>query len=143
MVCGCEEHREARHAGKTDFKCVWKSRRLKDAWTFVQDQIAETKAKRRALLPATVGNNPVNAKAILDMLEKKATEMRLRFRYLSLVPWRFATADTVAGAQECWRQVMSREMTDHDALTRDFMERFGASLDKRRQGGELDEDMAE
>jgi len=91
------------------------------------------------MLPAHVGGNREVYKAVKRLLQVKASQATLRGKHLNLVPWCFVRARSVEGALDCWTQVMSRPLEDHDPLVREFMSRLGADLDVRRQGGELSE----
>ena len=75
--------------------------------------IQEIRAEIRALKPEQTEDDGALCTTIRQMLQKQVALLRLRCKYLWVVPWRLATADTPTGACECVEQL---ERTPRDQL---------------------------
>ena len=139
LICSCEEHVKDRREGVKHIHCAWNSRRLPDAGDYITTTVEEAKEFERKLVPGQCGNDQRVVKAIRTLLQVKRSAAMLRGKHFNLVPWAFAKAWSVEGAENCWQQVMSRPIEEHGVLVQDFMQRCGADLDARRKGGDLTE----
>ena len=134
MVCPCPEHIREREEGAKRQRCWRNSRRLRQSWDFVKSQIDDAHAKVTTLTPALCEGNAAIAGILRTHLLVKQSGLRMRCKYLKTVPWAFSRADEIAGAEEVMRQVRSRPLEEHDALTRWLMQRIGGDVDRRAQG---------
>ncbi|CAK0825775.1 unnamed protein product, partial [Prorocentrum cordatum] len=64
---------------------------------------------------------------VVHMLRNALDDFQ-KFRYLEVVPWRFAMADDPGDAREVLRQVGLRPLADHDPVTRQIFNAFGDDL---------------
>eukprot|EP00959_Pyramimonas_sp_CCMP1952_P279203 5837271-Pyramimonas_sp.AAC.1 len=64
---------------------------------------------------------------VVHMLRNALDDFQ-KFRYLEVVPWRFAMADDPGEAREVLRQVGLRPLADHDPVTRQIFNAFGDDL---------------
>ena len=133
MSCDCCE--EKRKRGEKFLHCPKASRRLAGAWTFIQIQISDFKQKAVDLTPAMCEGSNYMCGILQSLLRTAADLLFQRWKYLNVVPWAFATADTVEGAAHCMRQVRAKPLAEHDPATRDIVGRLEADLLARAAGG--------
>ena len=137
MVCNCENHIRDRHAGKKHIGCNRNSRRLCEAYQFIEDRREEFRNNANNLREDQVEGNTSITDSIRQMMRLARTTLDRRFRYLGLIPWLFAKADEVDEASLCWAQVEERPLSDHDPVTQDIVARLGPDIQRRAAGGEL------
>ena len=117
-------------------------RRLRKAWPWIQLRIKEFKQwAKDVTLEACEGSHEF-WQLIQAMCKTCASELRLNFKHLGLVPWAFVQAESIEGAKECVRQVRAQPLENHDSVTRDFLRRVGNDLDARAEGGPLTDALA-
>ena len=132
LVCFCCE--DKRRAGQKHVRCPRDSRKLRQAWQFVQSQKSEfSNAHRQLRLEDCEGSLELFG-AVKSMLLTAVTTLETRFKYLRLVPWALSNADTVEGAQECLNQIRARPIHEHDVVTRRFVATLSADLEARAAG---------
>jgi len=136
MVCSCPEHIKMRHDGQRHIDCWKNSRRLRDAWPFVEKEIALVDARCNTITPADVEDNALAHITLQNQLKGKVSGLRMRCKYLRLVPWLFANGDTQEGAAECMRQVRARPLEEHDPVTQSTVRQFGGAMDRVAAGEE-------
>ena len=128
MVCNCERHRLDRHAGRK-VHCWKAGRRLEEVPQFLADAEQELQTTIDSLTPARVGGCRQTYNVIVNLLRQAKGLLQTRLRYLTLLPWRFATADTVTGAQACLEQVRSTDLEAHDSLTQRIVREYMVELE--------------
>jgi len=143
LVCGCPEHKEMRDRGVKHIECKMNSRRLKNAWEFIEHSIADTELARDNLTPDACDGSNLEYNALVAKLNRKISGLKLRFGYLKLVPWSCSQCESVEGCREVMAQIRSRPLEDHDPLTRDTARRLGGDIDSRAQGGDLSPALAQ
>jgi len=141
MVCPCCG--DKRRANQKKITCSMKSRRLHQAWDFLQKRIADLNRWANNLTMQACEESRTIFRTVQSMLRLAAATIRTRFRYLGMVPWLLSTADTQAGAKECVAQIDARPLADHDPVTRDFVARWGDDLRARANGGALSGPLAD
>ena len=99
MVCDCEKHVQQRLEGKTHIHCPRNSRKLRSAWTYIEDQIAAIKENLDNLTEEHVEGDHELFMQLHGDLTQCAALLELRFKYLKQVPWSFADADNEEGAK--------------------------------------------
>ena len=116
LVCPCKECNDRRHAGEKNVKCpkALNGRRLHQAWEFIQDQIKSFRQSSRSVPVAACEGSILWSGIVRNMCASAASELRLAFKYINNVPWSFARADTIKGAEECIHQINARPLADHD-----------------------------
>ena len=124
MVCPCPEHVQERHEGAVRQHCWRNSRRLRESWDFMSGEITRAHVLASNISPAMCEGNAYVAGILRTHLITKESGLRMRCKYLKVVPWRFSRADTVEGAKETMRQVQSRPSEEHDVLTQWRMRRI-------------------
>jgi len=132
MCCPC--CKDLRDAGKF-VSCVNVSRRIHQAWEFVQEEIEKFRQKAKDLTPAMCEDSNYMCTMLKSILRQVADALHKRWKYFGVVPWLFSLADTIAGAKECMIQVRARPLPDHDPATRDIVARLEHDLDVRASGG--------
>ena len=123
--------------GGKHLQCPMNGRRMRKVWEFIQDQIKQFKAWALAITIHDCEGDEVLLELMRAMLRLTATTMMTRCKYFSLVPWRFATCDTQAGARECLNQVRSRPLEEHDPATRDVWQRIETDVVDMAEHGNL------
>ena len=119
MVCPCCRH--LRHAEEARIKKTAcpngnKSRRLREAALFVQESTDKLLNDARTLTEADVGDaNFCNN--IRHGLEEAVMLLRLRFKYLSLIPWRCGRMDLPEDAKACLDQIDSVPLDNLDTVS--------------------------
>jgi len=136
LICPCVLCNDRRKAGEHHVYCPRNSRRLAEAWDWIQDRIQEFRAWSRQLGPQDCEGSHSLCDTVRRMLLRTASELQTHFSYLGKVPWLLAKADTVDGAAEVVRQINARPLADHDPATRAFVDRVGADVGVRANGGE-------
>jgi len=135
MVCDCPEHiRERREDNKKHIACWRNSMRLSGSHEFITKHLAKNKEVIKELVPALCENNPRVTETIRRHLQAKQSGLKLRGKYLGLVPWACSRMDTVAGATEVMKQMRARPLEDHDPLTQMIARTLGGDIDRRSQG---------
>jgi len=134
MVCPCEEHVRDRAAGKKVEHCWANGRRLRGSWDFVCTEIQAADSRAWNIRPEECEGDREVWRVIKAQLQLKASGLRMRFHYLSLVPWAFSRADTPEGAAEAMRQVRLRPLEEHDPLVQMIVRQYGGMVDARAQG---------
>ena len=71
MICSCEQHLKMRAEGTTKIQCFWNSRRLDEAWDFVQRRADAATTDAANLRNEHVGGHAGTCKVIKNMLKKK------------------------------------------------------------------------
>ena len=120
-----------------NFLTIRNSRRLRDAWATVEAKA--TALRRRVGEELTVADCEGDQELYADIatrLRTTADALTLRFKYLKIVPWCFANADTVEGAAEFVRGAMARPAAEQDPLTAYLFEKHEVELRARAAGGE-------
>ena len=138
MTCTCREHVEYRqtHGGRVTISCFWNSRKLREAWPFLQGKLAELKTMGEQLHEADCENNRGIWELVITMFLKVWTGISERFKYLSLLPWALARADEIEGAKEVMKQIRAVDWDKHDPYTRRFMTKVGGHAERRSEGSE-------
>ena len=137
LICACCNHLRASHGGsQKHIFCVRNSRRLDEAWVWVQDRCKELQAKATTLLPSMVEDSQSLCQLLKGMCRRAADLLHRRFKYLGVVPWLLTNANEVACAAVCVAQIDAVPLEEHDPITRDFERRLGADLRVRAGGGE-------
>ena len=135
MVCDCPEHiRERREDNKKHIACWRNSMRLSGSHEFITKHLAKNKEVIKELVPALCENNPRVTETIRRHLQAKQSGLKLRGKYLGLVPWACSRMDTVAGATEVMKQMRARPLEDHDPLTQMIARTLGGDIERRSQG---------
>ena len=121
MVCGHEKCEELRKAHKK-VECDQNSRRLRDAWTEVQNTIGDAKQLANVLTNNETEGHDKTCELIRTLLLSAAGILRTRFKYLGVIPWAFARADTQQGAIDVLDQYAKVvDPSKHDDFTTYFM----------------------
>ena len=85
--------------------CIMNSRRVRE----VVDHIAKvtTRANKVAadLTPQMTENDEEQCSETRNLVQRFASLAEMRIKYFKVIPWRFASAHTQQGAQECERQL--------------------------------------
>ena len=81
----------------------------------------------------TEGNEDI-WQCMVVMLHKAWAEIDRRFGYLNVLPWAFATADTIKGALHVMTLLRARPMAQQDPYTRILADRIGGDVEKRSRG---------
>ena len=136
LKCTCPQHVQDRLDGVKHIDCVMNSRRLREVVPTLADERRETKQKQRDLTPANTEGSNLVCILIKEMLARKVGALDTRFGYFKKLPWYFAHADEIDGAQEVMRQVRARPLEDHDSLTQMIMRRVGGDIERRAHGEE-------
>ena len=144
MVCDCENHVRARREDRVKHISCWRnSRRMKDAATEINTEVARDRARARALTPADCEGDRDACKKVSDVLNLKVVELRLRGRYFSIAPWCFVQCGTEAGAQHCLDQVARFPMESHDPVTQWLVTTFDQAVREVAQGGAVSDALKE
>ena len=106
LVCEC--HAAERKAGVRNIGCKWASRRLRNAWTEVSKVIDTFRTAADELTMERCGGSNSLFRIGKSMLILSAESLNARFKYLDVVPWLFARADTRDGARRCIEMVRQR-----------------------------------
>ena len=80
---------------------------------------------------------------IQTSLRLAADYLVLRFKYLKVVPWSFAQADSPEGAAEFIRVATSKPLGEQDELTRELYVDYRLDLEERARGGPCSERLTE
>ena len=141
LMCDCHEQERAEKHLK-HFTCDRNSRRIAGAWDHVEKVIAEFKERAKTLKPVDCEESQSLCTLLKGMCRKAADLLNKRYKYLGIVPWRLATADSVEGASACCEQIDAQAFDDHDPVTQDFIVRVGDDLRIRAAGGPCSERLA-
>ena len=68
------------------------------------------------------------------MLQVKASEIRMRQKYLSCIPWIVTRADDPDGAAEFMKQLRSKDLEQHDPVTQWLARSVGGDMDAVARG---------
>jgi len=90
--------------------------------------------RERGITPAECEDDEELCMHVKGMLAKKASEVRLRNKYLSRIPWAVSRADTVEGAKEFMKQLRSKDLEEHDPVTQWIARTHGGMIDARSRG---------
>jgi len=137
MTCECAEHVQARIDGTKLITCPRNGRKLRWAWDFISTMANDFEQGAFDLTEEMCEDDHDVWVFTHDMLLQAAASLRLRFKYLSTVPWKLASADEVEGAKDCVDQIKSRPISEHDPVTQSVWARFRDDLEQRAQGGPL------
>ena len=145
MVCECEEHVQLRVVEwRRHVPCALSSRRLKGAWPFITKVLVDTKYLIQICDVTMIAGESESVFAdIMAMLARMVSEIKLRFGYMALIPWAFARADSIEGAQEVLRQVGLRPLDDHDHLPKVLMTEIGMDIERRAAGAEATQELVD
>jgi len=132
MICDCCG--KLRAEGAKHVACPRNSRRLRTAWTEVQQRVQKLRENATSLKPADCDGSGSVCSLVKSMMRKCADILLKRFGYLGRVPWIIVNAHTVAGAAEVVRQIEAVPLADHDPATRDFEARLGSDVRARARG---------
>ena len=143
MICTCPHHVQAGREGAKHIRCPYNGRRLRDAWSTIEREMATALARADALLPEDVEGDVRLCALLKSQLRQKAGVLKQRFTYLKLPPWSFSRADTAAGATTVLGQVRSRPIENHDKVTQRLFATFEHKLDVLALGGECEPELAE
>jgi len=144
MVCDCPEHIRERHEGGVRSQHCWRNgRRLRGAWDFISTEAEKATARAYAIREVDCENDRDAWKSMKSSLLQKASGMRLRFFYLSLVPWQFSRCDTQEGAIETMKQIRSRPLEQHDPLVQIIARTHGGYIQKVADGEEPSPELVE
>ena len=138
MVCNHAGCKQLRDQGQKHVACFSNSRRLDEAWEFVETKTAEWKARANALTDEDCEGDGALRNDVTQLLRHMASMPKKRFKYLDDPPWCAAKCESVAGSQAFILKVESRPLEDHDPLTRDILHRVGDCIRKRSRGEDLD-----
>jgi len=135
MVCECPEHVDARRVDHVHhIECPLNSRRLHSVPKFLDDTRSERKEALRTMTPADAEGCQEVFVSVQNMLKRMPQAMDARFAYMKTLPWRFSTADTVEGAEECVKLYQKRPREQHDALTNTVWDEVGQAIEARANG---------
>ena len=138
MVCTHEACQQKRRDGAKHVPCFGNSRRLDEAWQFVQDQALKWDERARHLTDEDCENDRALRKTIQHMLRQTASYARHRFAYLGDPPWSASRCETVEGTHNFISQVDAVPIEQHDPLTRDILQRVGECIRKRARGEDVE-----
>jgi len=136
LCCSHEKCQQLRADGAKHVSCPRNGRRLKEANKFILDRIGDFKRWAREVTLEACEGDVRFWKLVQDMCKHAASELRLHFKHLGVVPWSLVNADSVEGAKEAVLQINERPLDEHDCVTRDFLDKVGHDLQCRAQGGE-------
>ena len=143
MVCNCPQHIEDRKKGVRQIWCDKNSRRLAEAWDYMQRRIAENRERARTLsLEDCEGNHEVQRYCSTMLLKLSGFE-NTRFKYLGVPPWTAVKCRTPEGAREFSAQVRAAEWSTHDPYSRWFMDTLGIHVAARANEEDLHPDLEE
>ena len=136
MVCTCPQHVQDRARGAKHINCWHNSRRLVDAWPYVESEAAAMSDRSQHIGPDDCEGDAELAQVIADQIDFLATNMVRRQKYLKSAPWSFSRAGTRVGAKVFIDQVGACPLERHDAVTRRLWERHGDALNAFAAGGD-------
>jgi len=136
MTCDCPHHVQQRidHA-KKHIRCSRNGHKLGTAWDFIQTLATDLEEGVARLTPGDCEDDVDVCTFVHDMALQAATSLRLRFKYLGVVPWRFAGAGRPEVAQECIDQMKARPLSDHDPVAQDIWRQLQSDLERCAGGG--------
>jgi len=137
MTCECEQHVRDRKDGMHHISCPRNGRKLGVAWDFIQTLATDLEETATNLTEEMCEGDKDVCRFLHDMCLQAAAALRLRGKYLGVVPWRFAGAGDPKVAAFCVEQVKSRPLSDHDPVTRKIWGLLQADLEQRAQGGDI------
>lgn len=91
--------------------------------------------RARTLAVSDTEGDPALYHQIVTALRTSGELLFLRFKYLNVVPWSFANADTPDGAGHFLLGARQKPLSDQDELTRYLYEKHRAALDCLAAGG--------
>ena len=119
------------------------SRRLKEAVSRIDEAIDMFRTRTREMTLADVEGDERLFNTIQTSLRLAADYLVLRFKYLKVVPWSFAQADSPEGAAEFIRGATSKPLGEQDELTAYLYVEYRLDLEERARGGPCSERLAE
>ena len=135
MVCNCPAHVLRRRTTKKRVQCKRSSRRLGEVYKFCQKEIAKVRTDAANLKQEQCEHNWKAWKDCRDMLYKYASLLELRTKYLALIPWRIADADSQDGAAACLEQLNATADDRLDPLSRRVKDTLRPDLQVVAEGG--------
>lgn len=139
MICGCEQHLLDRENGKVHIPCPWNGKRLPESWPFLAQFIAQRAYRAKHVTPADCSGDMEDWRSVKNGLQRTSGGTKLRFGYLSLVPWAFCRSGTIEGARAVMEQVNAKPLEQHDECTQYIMRAVGADINRRSQGEDITE----
>ena len=135
MTCSCADHvKQRRDDGIKHIHCFWNSRKLAEAWTFLEVMIKDVKEQGGHFTPDDAEGVREIWECVMVQLHKLMTGIQKRFGYLAMLPWAFSRACSVDGAVEVMKQIRARPLEQHDPLTRLVWDKVGGDIEKRSKG---------
>ena len=136
MICTCPDHvRQRTEDHKKHVPCFcFNSRRLRHAWTYIQDESAKYLARAAELGPDDCEGDALLVPIMKSMLVQLSGVLVTRHKYLKSAPWSFARADEVEGARLFLAQYRSRPPDQHDPVTVKLGAEHEAALESRANG---------
>ena len=134
----CPSHARATQAERTEAdQCNMKSRRLREAHAEANRVKCELADKARRLDTDSTEGCGDTREEIAAALRLSASELGMRFTYLSKPPWCFSNADAQSGAQYFLDEVNRIPLPSHDGLTRRLFTCFEEDLDALASEGRV------
>ena len=144
MTCACPHHVKMRvDDGVKHVPCFWNGKKLGQAWEHLQNEKAAVMHVGQTIKDEDCEGNTAIRECIVVMLAKKMATIHHLFGYYSVLPWAYARAGSVAGAEECMRLLRSKPLEHHDPLARAIAARVGGDIDARARGEDMTPALAE
>ncbi|CAK0904653.1 unnamed protein product, partial [Prorocentrum cordatum] len=124
-------------------ECPLRSRRLKDAHAEIQRRRDYFLERARLFQAADEEGAGELTVALATSFRLAASDLDMRFQYLSRAPWCFSQCGSAAGAREFLNQVELVHVSGHDPLTRRLLDQHGPHLVALAAGGECPDPLAE
>ena len=135
MTCECEPCIQKRRDGARHVSCPRNGRKLQWAWPFIATLIADFQDNAEKLTPEMCEGDWDVYVFTRDMMLVAASSLRTKFKYLDVVPWKFAGSLEKEVAQSCIDQVEARPIHEHNDLTQNIWAEHKDSLRQVAEGG--------
>ena len=136
LVCNCIPCKRARLQKKrVRNRCPRASRRLGEVVDFLKKECDKMRDEAMNCKPEDAQNNQRAFNALRDGAQKAWSLLKERTKYLSLIPWRFVTADTPEGAKACLEQLARTPDNRLDPLSKYFKANLVSDMENVRDGG--------
>ena len=142
LTCNHEKCVDDRRQGRKHITCPRNGRKLREALRFAMDVAEDMKQLSRCVTLEACGGDRVVHKQIVDMLGRGSVEIKLRLKYLNVVPWAFARADEQQGAIHVLEQMTQNDLKDHVPLSRDIWRRLEGDVRRVANGEEASAELA-
>ena len=124
-------------------KCVRASRRLTEARKYIEERVKDMFQQASFLAASTFEGDFDLLDAFRQILVMAATELRTKFGFLSVVPWRFVEATSPDECKECLDQIDSKPLESHEPLTQWIAATFRGAFERIIDGHAVPQDWEE